>query len=49
LHFEARGDAPGTSFNGEVRGRYLLVRSLEPNTKPFRLLRRDDSRGLPAC
>jgi hypothetical protein len=49
LMFTLAGDVPEARFDGEVRGRYVILRSEAPHAKAFRLRRRDDTHGFPIC
>jgi hypothetical protein len=49
LRFKIPGDIPEATFVGEVRGQYLIVRSLQQGAKPFRLMRRHDTQGFRIC
>jgi hypothetical protein len=49
LTFEADGDPADGGFTGELHPGYILIRTLGPKARAFRLPRRDDARGAPSC
>lgn len=49
LAFVLPGDVPEATFSGDVRGGYVVVRSHEEGSRPFRLRLRNDTHGFPFC